>query len=80
MIRKKTGFLRLNRLIDIPVRLILKIRPRYMFFRFMNNKYKERILQTFIQKEQASYQGMMIRCFHIRYGKQDDDQIASTVY
>ena len=51
-----------------------------MFFRFVNNKYKERLLQTFIQKEQASYQGMMIRCFHIRYGKQDDDQITSTVY
>ena len=55
MIRKKTGFLRLNGLIDIQVRLILKIRPRYMFFRFMNNKYKERILQTFIQIDQSTY-------------------------
>lgn len=34
-----------------------------MFLKFMNNKYKERILQTSLQKEQDSYQGMMIKFF-----------------
>lgn len=34
-----------------------------MLLKMLNNKYKERILEVSLQKEQTSYQGMMIRLF-----------------